>query len=93
MMGLDQLFETYHTAFWMAAGLVLISVEMLLLPGFFVSFAVAAFAMAGMAWLNLLNVTLTLEVTIFLLIGVLLFVPTRWLIKRQAQAVPDINQY
>ena len=93
MMGLDQLFEQYHAASWLTVGLLLVIVEMLLLPGFFLSFAAAAFAMAGMTWLNLLNVTLTLEVTIFLLIGVLLFLPTRWLIKRQAQAVPDINQY
>ena len=93
MMGLDQLFEHSHVASWLTVGLLLIIVEMLLLPGFFLSFAVAAFAMAGMAWLNLLNLTLTLEVAIFLLIGVLLFLPTRWLIKRQAQEVPDINKY
>ena len=93
MMGLDQLFEHYHAASWTTVGLLLIIAEMLLLPGFFLSFAVAAFAMGAMAWLNLLNVTLAFEAAIFLLIGVLLFVPTRWLIQRQAQAVPDINQY
>jgi hypothetical protein len=32
-------------------------------------------------------------VAIFLLIGVALFVPTRWLLRRRAQAAPDINQY
>jgi len=93
MMGLDQLFETYHTAFWMAAGLMLIIAEMLLLPGFFVSFAVAAFVMAGLAYVSLLNVSALFELLIFMGIGTGLFLPTRWLLKKQAQATPDINQY
>ena len=93
MMGLDQLFETYHTAFWMTAGLLLIIAEMLLLPGFFISFAVAAFAMAGLAFLSLLNVSVLLELLIFMVIGTGLFLPTRWLLKKQEQATPDINQY
>ena len=93
MMGLDQLFEHYHAASWLTVGLLLVIVEMLLLPGFFLSFAVAAFAMAGMVALLGLNLSLILEVAIFLLIGVALFVPTRWLLRRRAQAAPDINQY
>ena len=93
MMGLDQLFETYHTAFWMTAGLLLIIAEMLLLPGFFISFALAAFAMAGLAFLSLLNVSVLLELLIFMVIGTGLFLPTRWLLKKQEQATPDINQY
>ena len=93
MMGLDQLFDQYHTAFWLTAGLVLVIAEMLLLPGFFVSFAVAAFAMAGLAFLSLLNISALLELLIFMVIGTGLFVPTRWLLKKQAQATPDINQY
>ena len=93
MMGLDQLFETYHTAFWITAGLLLIIAEMLLLPGFFISFAVAAFAMAGLAFLSLLNVSVLLELLIFMVIGTGLFLPTRWLLKKQEQATPDINQY
>ena len=93
MMGLEQLFETYHTAFWMTAGLLLIIAEMLLLPGFFISFAVAAFAMAGLSFLSLLNVSVLLELLIFMVIGTGLFLPTRWLLKKQEQATPDINQY
>ena len=93
MMGLDQLFETYHTAFWMTAGLVLIIAEMLLLPGFFVSFAVAAFVMAGLAYVSLLNVSTLYQLLIFMVIGTGLFLPTRWLLKKQEQATPDINQY
>ena len=93
MMGLDQLFETYHTAFWMTAGLLLIIAEMLLLPGFFISFALAAFAMAGLAFLSLVNVSVLLELLIFMVIGTGLFLPTRWLLKKQEQATPDINQY
>jgi membrane protein implicated in regulation of membrane protease activity len=91
--GLDQLFEQYHAVVWLTAGLALIIAEMLLLPGFFISFAASAFIMAGAVHLFALNVSLILEVTIFLLIGVGLFLPTRWLLKKQAQAVPDINQY
>jgi len=93
MMGHEQLFETYHTAFWMTAGLLLIIAEMLLLPGFFISFAVAAFAMAGLSFLSLLNVSVLLELLIFMVIGTGLFLPTRWLLKKQEQATPDINQY
>ena len=93
MMGLEQLFETYQTAFWMTAGLLLIIAEMLLLPGFFISFAVAAFAMAGLSFLSLLNVSVLLELLIFMVIGTGLFLPTRWLLKKQEQATPDINQY
>ena len=93
MMGLDQLFETYHTAFWMTAGLLLIIAEMLLLPGFFISFALAAFAMAGLAFLSLVNVSVLLELLVFMVIGTGLFLPTRWLLKKQNQATPDINQY
>ena len=93
MMGLVQVFEQYHVAFWMAAGLVLIIAEMLLLPGFFVSFAVAAFVMAGLAYVSLLNVSALFELLIFMVIGTGLFLPTRWLLKKQAQATPDINQY
>jgi len=93
MMGLDQLFETYHTACWMTAGLLLIIAEMLLLPGFFISFALAAFAMAGLAFLSLVNVSVLLELLIFMVIGTGLFLPTRWLLKKQEQATPDINQY
>ena len=93
MMGLDQLFETYHTACWMTAGLVLVIVEMLLLPGFFLSFALAAFVMAPSAWFALLNVSAMVELLIFMVIGTALFLPTRWLLKKQAQATPDINQY
>ncbi len=93
MTGLEQFFEQYHVASWLTAGLVLIIAEMLLLPGFIISFAVAAFIMAGSVYLFDLNSSLISEVAIFLLIGVALFLPTRWLIKRQAKAVPDINQY
>ena len=93
MMGLDQLFEIYHTACWITAGLVLVIVEMLLLPGFFLSFALAAFMMAASAWLALLNVSAMVELLIFMVIGTGLFLPTRWLLKKQAQATPDINQY
>ena len=93
MMGLDQLFETYHTAFLMTAGLLLIIAEMLLLPGFFISFALAAFAMAGLAFLSLVNVSVLLELLIFMVIGTGLFLPTRWLLKKQEEATPDINQY
>ena len=93
MMGLDLLFEHYHTALWLTAGLALIIAEMLLLPGFFISFAVAAFAMAGLAFLAVLNVSFLLELLIFMVIGTGLFLPTRWLLKKQEQATPDINQY
>ena len=93
MMGLDQLFEHYHTGIWLTGGLLLVIAEMLLLPGFFASFAVAAFVMASLAFFSLLNVSFLLELLIFMVIGTGLFVPTRWLLKKQAQATPDINQY
>ena len=93
MMSLDQLFEQYHATSWLTVGLMLVIVEMLLLPGFFVSFAAAAFVMAGAAVLFAPGASPTFEIFLFLLIGVALFLPTRWLIKRQAQATPDINQY
>jgi len=34
-----------------------------------------------------------LELLVFMGIGTGLFLPTRWLLKKQAQATPDINQY
>ena len=92
-MSLEQLLEQYHAMSWLTVGLALVIVEMLLLPGFFLSFAAAAFLMAAAVWLFASGVSLTFEIFMFLLIGVGLFLPTRWMLKRQAQAVPDINQY
>jgi hypothetical protein len=49
--------------------------------------------MAGLAFFSPLNVSVLLELLIFMVIGTGLFLPTRWLLKKQEQATPDINQY
>ena len=93
MSGLDQLFQDYHTASWMAVGLILVMVEILLMPGFFLSYAVAAFVMALLSVLLDQTASLLSESMVFLLIGPVLLLPARWLVKRNNAQVPDINQY
>ena len=93
MSGLDQLFQDYHTASWMAVGLLLVMVEILLMPGFFLSYAVAAFVMALLSVLLDQTASLLSESMVFLLIGTVLLLPARWLVKRNNAQVPDINQY
>ena len=93
MSALDQLFQDYHTASWMAAGLLLVMVEILLMPGFFLSYAIAAFLMALLSVFLDHNASLLSESMVFLLIGTVLLLPVRWLVKRNNAQVPDINQY
>ena len=93
MSALDQLFQDYHTASWMAVGLLLVLVEILLLPGFFLSYALAAFIMALLSVVLDHSASLLSESMVFLLIGTLLLLPARWLVKRSQTQVPDINQY
>ena len=93
MSGLDQLFQDYHTASWMAVGLILVMVEILLMPGFFLSYAVAAFVMSLLSVLLDQTASLLSESMVFLLIGTVLLLPARWLVKRNNAQVPDINQY
>ena len=93
MSALDQLFQDYHTASWMAVGLLLVLVEILLMPGFFLSYALAAFIMALLSVVLDHSASLLSESMVFLLIGTLLLLPARWLVKRSQTQVPDINQY
>ena len=93
MSGLDQIFHDYHTASWVAVGLMLVMVEILLMPGFFLSYALAAFVMALLSVLLDERASLLSESMMFLLIGTLLLLPARWLVKRNNAQVPDINQY
>ncbi len=93
MSGLDQLFQDYHTASWVAVGLVLLMVEIMLMPGFFLSYALAAFVLAVLSVLLDHNASLLSESMVFLLIGTVLLLPARWLVKRNNAQVPDINQY
>ncbi len=93
MSALDQLFQDYHTASWMAVGLLLVMVEILLMPGFFLSYALAAFLMALVSVLFDQSASLLSESMMFLLIGTVLLLPARWLVKRSNAQVPDINQY
>jgi membrane protein implicated in regulation of membrane protease activity len=93
MSALDQLFQDYHTASWMAFGLLLVMVEILLMPGFFLSYALAAFLMALLSVVLDHGASLLSESMVFLLIGTLLLLPARWLVKRSQTQVPDINQY
>jgi membrane protein implicated in regulation of membrane protease activity len=93
MSALDQLFQDYHTASWMAVGLLLVLVEILLMPGFFLSYALAAFLMALLSVVLDHGASLLSESMVFLLIGTLLLLPARWLVKRSQTQVPDINQY
>ncbi len=93
MSGLDQLFQDYHTASWVALGLLLVMVEILLMPGFFLSYAVAAFVMALLSAFLDHSASLLSEGMVFLLLGTILLLPARWLVKRNNAQVPDINQY
>ena len=93
MSALDQMFLDYHTASWVAVGLLLVMVEILLMPGFFLSYALAAFVMAVLSALLDHSASLLTESMVFLLMGTLLLLPARWLVKRNNAQVPDINQY
>jgi hypothetical protein len=57
------------------------------------SYAVAAFVMALLSVLLDQTASLLSESMVFLLIGTVLLLPARWLVKRNNAQVPDINQY
>lgn len=93
MSALDQLFQDYHVACWVALGLVLVLTEILLMPGFFLSYALSAFVMAALAALYGHTASMLSEVMVFMVIGTALLLPARWLINRSKAQTPDINQY
>lgn len=82
----------YPVLFWVALGLALLAIEVLL-PGFFLSFAASAFIIAGASALGLLPIGLLWKALIFAAVGVATIPLFRNLLRRYSDRTPDINKY
>ncbi len=83
----------YPVLFWAALGVLLLVAEVLLAPGFFLSFATAAFLVALATALGLLPVDFLWKALIFAAIGVATIPLFRSLLRKYFDRTPDINQY
>lgn len=81
----------YPVLFWAGLGVLLLVAEVLI-PGFFLSFAAAAFGVALATALGLLPVEFLWKALIFAVIGVAT-IPLFRNLLRKYDRTPDINQY
>jgi membrane protein implicated in regulation of membrane protease activity len=87
------LIALYPVLFWAGLGVALLVLEVLLYPGFFLSFAVGAFVVALGTALGLLPIELLWKTLIFAVIGVATIPLFRNLLRKYFDRTPDINQY
>ena len=85
--------ESYPAIVWAGVGVALLIVEILMVGGFFLSFAAAAFVVALASWLHVLNAAPLWQLVLFAALGVALTPLSRRLIVRYFDRTPDINQY
>lgn len=83
----------YPVLFWVALGVALLVIEVLLAAGFFLSFAVSAFIVAAATALGLLPLDFLWKALIFAAIGVVTIPLFRNLLRRYSDRTPDINKY
>lgn len=93
MSAVSDLIAGYPVLFWVGLGIALLVVEIVLYPGFFLSFAVGAFVVALGTLLGLLPIDLLWKALIFAAIGVITIPMFRNLLRRYLDRTPDINKY
>lgn len=77
---------------WALAAAVLVVVEVMAPGAFFLSFALAALVVAGLAAAGLAPGALP-TLLVFAVLGVALIPPCRWALRRWTGRTPDINRY
>ncbi len=83
----------YPVLFWVALGVALLAIEVLLASGFFLSFAAGAFIVAAATAFGLLPLGFLWKALIFAVIGVVTIPLFRNLLRRYSDRTPDINKY
>lgn len=76
-------------AFWVLIAISLLLAEALLTSGFFLSFAASALIVSGRVYLY--SPSLLWDFLLFAILGVLLIVPFRHLLRRYFDGTKDIN--
>lgn len=93
MSELQELLANNHALAWAVLGVLLLIAEVIAAGGFFLSFSVAAFLVAGAAGLSLAPADPLWQSVIFAALGVSLILPLRRMIRRHLDKTPDINRY
>jgi membrane protein implicated in regulation of membrane protease activity len=93
MNAVSDLIAGYPVLFWLGLGIALLVLEIVLYPGFFLSFAVGAFIVALGTLLGLLPIDLLWKALIFAVIGVITIPLFRNVLRRYLDRTPDINKY
>lgn len=93
MNALQELLANNHALAWAVLGVALLIAEILLVGGFMLSFAVAAFVVAAGSALGLMPRDPLWQTVVFSGLGVALILPFRRLIQRYLDRTPDINRY
>ena len=87
-----ELVAGYPILFWAGLGVLLLVAEVLLVPGFFLSFAAAAFLVALATALGLPPVEFLWKALIFVALGVVTIPLFRKLLRVYSDRTPDINR-
>lgn len=93
MMLLQSFFADNPAIAWAVLSVILLIAEVLLFPGFFLSFALAAALLGVMVWVAVAPAAFLWQALIFSGLGVCLIPVCRWLLRMYAGKSPDINQY
>lgn len=93
MILLQSFFADNPAIVWAVLGVILLIAEVLLVPSFFLPFALAAALVAAMVWLAVVPAAFLWQALIFSGLGVCFIPMCRWLLRNYAGKTPDINQY
>jgi membrane protein implicated in regulation of membrane protease activity len=93
MTFIETVIADYPVLTWAGLGVLLLVAEVLLVPGFFLSFAAAAFLVALATAFGLLPFEFLWKALIFVVVGVATIPLFRNLLRKYFDRTPDINQY
>jgi len=93
MNSFDAIFQFDSAVFWAGVGIVLLVVEVVFFGGFYLSFAAAAFAIAGLILFEVAPTTTLWKGVVFAGLGLALTPLLKTWIRRYLDKTPDINQY
>ncbi len=79
--------------FWACVGVMLLIVEVLLIGGFYLSFAASALIVAGLVAIGVAPDGILWKGVIFAALGVILAPIFRTLLRKHLDRTPDINRY
>lgn len=78
---------------WSVLGCSLLILEIVLVPGFLIAHAIAAFAMAALMGSKIFVISELEQLAIFAGLGVGLIYPCRRFLRKVSRQGPDINNY